>query len=48
MRYGIDNTENIMDNRESNLIKQIRQVNCISAHIPYSIFHIPAAIGSIS
>ena len=48
MRYGIDNTENIMDNRESNLIKQIRQVNCISAHMLYSMFHIPVTAGGIS
>jgi|CXWK01.1.fsa_nt_gi hypothetical protein len=48
MRYGIDNMEKIMDDQESNLIKQIRQVDCISAHIPYSIFHIPATTGGVS
>ncbi|MCA9312833.1 hypothetical protein KDA08_00735 [Candidatus Saccharibacteria bacterium] len=48
MRYGIDNMEKIMDDREFNLIKQTRQVDCISAHMLYSMFHIPVTAGGIS
>ena len=47
MRYGIDNMEKIMDDQESNLIKQIRQVDCISANMLYSMLHIPVTAGGI-